>query len=63
MRWALSKSVPAVSFGTPDNRMSIAALEGEPEEDLAALRAAVMQESDPEMTAILSSDLHVVQSA
>ncbi len=54
MCWALSKSIPAVTFGTPENRMSIAALKGEPEEDLAALRAAVMHESDPEMTAILS---------
>ncbi len=54
------RSVPSVSFGAPDDRMSIAALEGESEfsgeEDSAALphsRMLAMPESDLEMTAVL----------
>ncbi len=57
-----TRSVTAVSFGTPpDDRMSIAASKGEPElsgeEDLAALppsEMVAMPESDPEMMAMLS---------
>ncbi len=56
------RSVPAISFGTPpDDRMSIAASEGETElsgeEDSAALPPSgsrAMPESDPEMTAMLA---------